>query len=943
MNSTQNSRKSLQRRPETPKRRGPDLTETSLAAWWNIDQAVSLNTNTTPFRRQQYEPLKWANAHLLMDEDGADFLIDDPYATPIPQPPSSKNIMNNKRRRSSVGASRLKASNRVSSAHKHRDLTLAELTPRSERRFRSRTSLTPRLIHLEASSKKGKQLPKTPVPSSFLQGRQPDLHVIDEVEYLEPVDMSPCAKVRNVARAEERSTPVRRRRSSQGTARKPSLETNINPVEVSRGKSPKFIQSQTPVSSSALPVAQLAIQETESLSRNSSATYVETTETIEQAEDDEDDDEQLHRSIPGAFDFVPAQMAAYEPLLANSILGALSEDSNPKHIKTSSKEKKNREYRPETPIGYLNTVQILIDPGTPEVHIQSSVEASSGAPPVTVPANPIDLNAANANQLVGSLSTKPDVQSLKSPPPKSQKKFLPSSKPTITMLPTTSSKAVTKPQKSSIKPPSPAKEKVRVKAAVPVTTKPFNHRIPISKEAAKSTSTTSTTSTTAPTKKLQSVTRAKEAQAESNAPARQNGIFSFVPQSLRDVLSRSLSSDSKSSSKAPESKSIEPSTRTEMHVAETFTTPVDPPIVPMQLPAILAPTERLEHIPITAPVISHSPKQTSRPSAKKRALELTPTKPKGNDQRLKRQKLTDEAMKESDILPIVLERNNMVPLRQPSPELQISKPRSRMNPENTIPNPPIFTSKIAQISSATANSRPSKSRTVDVVGHVNLPDHPHARVRGKGARADMDIFGSVNQNSLPASQDEPPRKRTMGALELPKAPQPLETVVPVQKRSKDIVQDPVQPGPTADSIIRHPIQILPPKEGKELPNPIAVPLQPQFAPLPPTVSRGIGVLDDLDDFTMPRVPEVREPKQPSVIQENVSKQRPVMDELDEPCRLTIPVSPKFMRAHKVRDQAKEERAMQSVRDAERANRRYPPPSSKRTKTGPKDRPLPPVR
>jgi hypothetical protein len=257
-----------------------------------------------------------------MDEDGADFLVDDPFATPVPQASSRKGIINSKRRRSSVATPRGKVANRVSSAHKHRDLTLAELTPRSERRFRSRASLTPRLVRLETSSKKSKRLPKTPIPSSFHQSKQQDLHVIDEVEYLEPVDMSPCPKVRNIGRTEERSSPIPRRRSSQGTARKPLLEqTNITHVESPPGKSPRVLPTSAPVPLSARPSRQFTLkekQDSESLSRNSSATYVASTEPNERVDDDDDDDdEQLHRSIPGAFDFVPVQKTAYEPLLVS--------------------------------------------------------------------------------------------------------------------------------------------------------------------------------------------------------------------------------------------------------------------------------------------------------------------------------------------------------------------------------------------------------------------------------------------------------------------------------------------------------------------------------------------------------------------------------------------------------------------------------------------------
>ncbi|CAG8710020.1 13975_t:CDS:2, partial [Acaulospora colombiana] len=628
----------------------------------------------------------------------------------------------------------------------HRDLTLAELTPRSERRFRSRTSLTPRLINIEASSKRGRQLPKTPVPSNFFQSRQQDLHVIDEVEYLEPLDMSPCSK-----------------------------QTNVNQTY---GKSPKTIQFPAPVSSSALPVAQPVLQEkpdSESLSRNSSATYVAPTENIEQVEGDEDDDEQLHRSIPGAFDFVPAQNATYEPLLSNSILGELFKGSKPKHVQTPPKAKTSHKQRPKTPIIAPNLVQILVTPNTPELHLQSTTETTSGVPPVAAPANQTDLNTANATPSVDSLPKNPNICSVKSPAPRPQKKSLPSSKPSATMPPPNLSKGITKPQRSSVKPSSPVKEMSKIKTAVPTASKPFNHRIPVPKEAAK---LIPATSAAAPVRKSKSISKTKGPQAESNAPARQSGIFSFVPQSLRDVLSRSPNGDSMAPSQVSATKSIEPSIRTEVYVAETLTTPVDPPIIPTQVSPVTVSTGRPGPKLVTVPVISNSPKQMSKPSAKKRALELTPTKPKGNDQRLKRQKLVDEVTKEMDILPVVLQSRNMVPLRRASPEAEIPKPRSRMHPEATIPKPPIFTSKVNRTSSATFNSRLSKNQTVDEVeptaSGCNLVDHSNPRVHNTGARADTDIFGSVIQDPLSVLQNEPPKRRTTDAVELPGVVQPLE-------------------------------------------------------------------------------------------------------------------------------------------------------------------------
>jgi hypothetical protein len=568
--------------------------------------------------------------------------------------------------------------------------------------------------------------------------------------------------------------------------------------------------------------------------------------------------------------------------------------------------------------------------------VQASNERETA--PNAAPGTQAGVNTTTANQPISSQPIHSGAQPRKSPAPKSQKASIPSLKHNATIPPPNSTKRVNQPRQGPITSTSPSKERVKVRAAVPATSKPFSHRIPVSKGAVKPASIP----ITIPMKTSQSAAaRSKEPRAESSVPVRQNGIFSFVPQSLKDVLSRSLSSDVKASTQVPGNKSVAPPSSTEVPIAGDLMTSANLPMVSKELSILMKSTARSDPKTTNAPVALDSPKQTSKLTTKKRALELTPTKPKGNDQRLKRQKLSDDAEKEAFILLEGRRKTSLVPAR---PQLEILESGDQTNFETIVPKPPIFTSKADQVSSATLVNRPHKKSTeagpIPVAARLNLAIHQNPMARQVQTQPDADIFGSQDGNQPLLAPSHPPKNITVEALELPSVSQPLEVPMAVQKRSKDLVDVPVRPRPT----IEHPVPVPRPNERNELPSPITVPLQPKFAPLPPTVSREIGVLDDLDDYTMRRVPEVRESKQPSINQEGVSKRRTIIEEeLDEPCRLTIPISPKFMRTHKVRDQAKEAHAMQSVRAAERANRRHPLPSSKRTNTGAKEKPLPPVR
>lgn len=123
------------------------LDEPSLAAWWDSDALTTASGLATPYRKQLYEATKWRNADLLFEEDGADFLGDDPFATPAQTAPMGsrrnskglsssirKNAVMNSARKASARRSTLNGRQaRISNISHQRDLTLADLTPRSRR------------------------------------------------------------------------------------------------------------------------------------------------------------------------------------------------------------------------------------------------------------------------------------------------------------------------------------------------------------------------------------------------------------------------------------------------------------------------------------------------------------------------------------------------------------------------------------------------------------------------------------------------------------------------------------------------------------------------------------------------------------------------------------------------------------------------------------------
>ncbi|KAG8809535.1 hypothetical protein FRC17_003396 [Serendipita sp. 399] len=257
-----------------------DQAETSLAPWWNLDAIISANTNSTPFRKQKYDALKWLNEELLLDEDGAEFLVDDHFATPGPGYQSSKRTTSTKRRRSSMGNSHLRSSSRRTSVVKQRDLTLADLTPRSRRVSAIvRSSATPRRSDFNLSKRppvsSAKRKSFTPrAQLAAIQESSPHFDKTPNLQGIAPSHISPSKPTTSITPLVCLSEHVQRK---GGTPRTTSH------------------QKSRP-STGGTPI--LTLQ-----SRRKSKGRNEASSIAPQL--DESDDE-LHRSIPGAFDFVPA-------------------------------------------------------------------------------------------------------------------------------------------------------------------------------------------------------------------------------------------------------------------------------------------------------------------------------------------------------------------------------------------------------------------------------------------------------------------------------------------------------------------------------------------------------------------------------------------------------------------------------------------------------------
>lgn len=293
--TAQTRRTSGHARAATPADDGLD--ETSLAPWWNTDRYINSNINSTPFRKQKYEPLKWAGADLLMDEDGEEFLVDDPFATPATAQ-KGRNVGSAKRRRSSL-ATELKASLNglpsPSPALRQRNLTLADLTPKSRRISQGgRTNRTPR----RSSAGKGRSLRLSKDGPGFgpLLSIQEDLSRVDPSPAREPFGQEASKGAFQSPRPDTVRTPVSRkpRRSSKGV--KHDVPTAFTPTAV------------TPVADTS-KAAEKSGQSRRKSHRSSAVPFTVPTE--------DDDDEELHRSIPGAFDFSTEHQV--QPLVCPSL------------------------------------------------------------------------------------------------------------------------------------------------------------------------------------------------------------------------------------------------------------------------------------------------------------------------------------------------------------------------------------------------------------------------------------------------------------------------------------------------------------------------------------------------------------------------------------------------------------------------------------------------
>jgi hypothetical protein len=290
-------------RPRTPgaSRVTDDLDESSLAAWWNIDKTINLNNNTTPFRKQRYEPIKWANAHLLLDEDGAEFLADDPFATPAPVLKSAKKPSSARKRNSNAAAGYPRSSSRAS-AGSHRDLTLADLTPRSRRLsgFRAKTPQRSR-----TSEPNVRPLRLSFTGAAFAPNPHHDLEVIQEhnsrqlISPLLPA-FRPLTPERVPASQLSPATPQRTHQGQLNTSPTKTVASIRTPTRQSRPSETRSAEGTKQKRKSGRP------------SIPSAGALQPTQNTIRGESDGED--EELHKSIPGAFDFVASKR--FEPALA---------------------------------------------------------------------------------------------------------------------------------------------------------------------------------------------------------------------------------------------------------------------------------------------------------------------------------------------------------------------------------------------------------------------------------------------------------------------------------------------------------------------------------------------------------------------------------------------------------------------------------------------------
>ena len=288
-------------RPRTPRRSevADGLEESSLAVWWDLDKTINLNNNTTPFRKQQYEPLKWANAHLLLDEDGGEFLADDPFATPAPVVKSAKKAISARKRGSNGAGGHSRRSSRMSVAS-HRTLTLADLTPKSRRLsgFRSKTPQRPKSSDPNARSFRLSFNDPAPTQTSHR-----NLEVIEEHQSRQKCSplLSPFRPLTPKYLLQPRSSPV----TPQHIRRRHSNASPIKAVTpaIIHDPPPSGIRDSVDDTEQGIERAKVGVL------------TVGPSEPIRDIPDDgaDEEDEDLHKSIPGAFDFVPFERFQPQP------------------------------------------------------------------------------------------------------------------------------------------------------------------------------------------------------------------------------------------------------------------------------------------------------------------------------------------------------------------------------------------------------------------------------------------------------------------------------------------------------------------------------------------------------------------------------------------------------------------------------------------------------
>jgi hypothetical protein len=291
-------------RPRTPgaSRVTDDLEESSLAAWWNIDKTINLNNNTTPFRKQRYEPIKWANAHLLLDEDGAEFLADDPFATPAPVQKSVKKQSSARKRNSNAAAGYPRSSGRASTGS-HRDLTLADLTPRSRRLSGFRTK-TPQRSRTSEPNVRPLRLSFN--GAAFAPNPHHDLEVIQEHNSRQIISpLLPAFRPLTPERVpESQASPATPQRTHRRQSDASPIKTVTSIRTPTRQSRPSELQSAADSPMQKRKSGRPSIPSAGSLQPTQSTTRSES----------DGDDEELHKSIPGAFDFVASKR--FEPALA---------------------------------------------------------------------------------------------------------------------------------------------------------------------------------------------------------------------------------------------------------------------------------------------------------------------------------------------------------------------------------------------------------------------------------------------------------------------------------------------------------------------------------------------------------------------------------------------------------------------------------------------------